>query len=160
MSTDELGQGPDLSAGKETDEATRFLSQNNKSGESSGYVLSLRRRAAPSEVALAVWALHQRAEERPRYCRHRGKRATPPRPLQDDDRQRLQEEPSPGPVHGRCRNRLNREAASSKPRSRARCTLVAKDVERTATGRCETKEEEEHEDDGRRTRKSTESNRW
>ena len=161
-STDELGQGPDLGAGKETDETLRLLrpsathlcSPKRQVWRAHGFLRVLGTSFPCGGVLLARrhhrrWhtagvALRQRAEERPE--RSRGTRATPPRPLQGGDRQRLGEEPSPRPtrrqwrrrepqLHGRCvpQRTQGRIRVFQAPRSRARCTVVAKDVERTAT---------------------------
>ena len=149
--TDGLGQGADLGAGKKTND--NAFPQTIRVPKSSGNVLSLRRRAAckaaPSEVA--HWPCGS-------PCSVDGQPSTMEngQPLGATTVNATKKDPSPGPgdtssrlTADTCRRLKRKSASTEHPRSRTRCTVVAKDVERTATGRCETKEEEEDEDDGR-----------
>ena len=155
---DELGQGPDLGAGKETDEATRFLkpfathfsSQNGKSGALLGSTKFWMRflfaaapacKAAPSKVARWRCGTPSAHKSKTRGVDGQlspGKRATPLRPFRSDDRQRHQKEPSPGCVPPQKSSTLHSGCQGRR--------------EDGHTGRYKTKEEEEDKDERREER--------
>ena len=113
--------------------------------ESSGYVLSLQRRLQSS--SLAMWDSIS-VQGRDQSCVNGQLSPVNGQPLCDHFKattvntthqvqvphENIGGDTSSNLTADACRSRLQREAASSKhPRSRARCAVVAKDVERTAT---------------------------